>query len=170
MRLYRGKIETIAEEIISTLSASKAIEVENTAEAKLDIEAVLKEYLRLDREIVEEAKNRMEVRGLGYAQLGKVKSQVAKDRGAPGQDDVLPYLLDQILNILFHSGNVGEIYADDAELRQALTPLLRKHMEVDTDLDREVRSKIKNLEEGTSEFEIEYARVMGQIKQRKRLE
>ena len=43
-------------------------------------------------------------------------------------------------------------------------------MEVDTDLDREVRSKIKNLEEGTSDFEIEYARVMGQMKQRKRLE
>ena len=170
MRLYRGKIEAIADEVIATLSATEAIDVESAAEAKLDIEAVLKEFLRLDREIVEEAKNRMEVRGLGYAQLGRVKSQVAKERGAPTQDDVLPYLLDQILNILFHSANVSEIYADDAELRKALTPLLRKHMEVDTDLDREVRSKIKNLEEGTSEFEIEYARVMGQIKSRNRLE
>jgi len=170
MRLYRGKVETIADETITTLASSDLIDVENAAEAKLDVEAVLKEFLRLDREIVEEAKNRMEVRGLGYTQLGRVKSQVAKERGAPGQDDVLPYLLDQILNILFHSANGRAIYAEDAELRKVLTPVLRKHMEVDTDLDREVRSKIKNLEEGTSDFEIEYARVMGQIKQRKRLE
>ena len=59
MRLFRGKIEVISEDVIKSLRASNDIEVENEAEAKLDIEAVLKEYLRLDREIVEEAKNRM---------------------------------------------------------------------------------------------------------------
>ena len=42
-------------------------------------------------------------------------------------------------------------------------------MEVENDLDREVRSKIKNLQEGTSDFEIEYTRVMEQIKQKRRL-
>ena len=78
MRLFRGKVEVIAEDVIKSLRASNDIEVENEAEAKLDIEAVLKEYLRLDREIVEEAKNRMEARGLGYSNLGRVKSQVAK--------------------------------------------------------------------------------------------
>ena len=101
MRLYRGKVETIAEEILRTLKEAGDIDLENEAEAKIDIESVLKEYLRLDKEIVEEAKNRMEVRGLGYSNLGRVKSQVAKERGGPGQDDLLPYLLEQILNILF---------------------------------------------------------------------
>ena len=169
MRLFRGKVEVIAEDVIKSLRASNDIEVENEAEAKLDIEAVLKEYLRLDREIVEEAKNRMEARGLGYSNLGRVKSQVLKERGAAGQEEILPYLLDQILNILFHSANVSEIFADDAELRRKVTPILRKHMDVENDLDREVRSKIKNLEEGTSDFEIEYTRVMEQIKQKRRL-
>jgi hypothetical protein len=42
-------------------------------------------------------------------------------------------------------------------------------MDVENDLDREVRSKIKNLQEGTSDFEIEYARVMDQIKQKRKL-
>ena len=82
---------------------------------------------------------------------------------------VLTYLLEQILNILFHTNNVAEIYAEDAELRKQITPDLRKHMDVDTELDREVRSKIKNLQDGTSDFDIEYARVMEQIKDRKRL-
>lgn len=169
MRLFRGKVEVIADDVIKSLRASNDIEVENEAEAKLDVEAVLKEYLRLDREIVEEAKNRMEARGLGYSNLGRVKSQVLKERGAAGQEEILPYLLDQILNILFHSANISEIFADDAELRRKVTPILRKHMDVENDLDREVRSKIKNLEEGTSDFEIEYTRVMEQIKQKRRL-
>jgi hypothetical protein len=166
MRLYRGKIETIAEDVIRTLKEQGSVELENEAEARVDIESVLKEYLRLEREITDDAKNRMETRGLGYSQLGKVKGQVSKERGAPGQDEVLPYLLDQIMNLLFHSANIAEIFAEDVDLRKSLTPILRKHMEVDSDLDREVRSKIKNLQEGTSDFEIEYARVMEQIKQK----
>jgi len=169
MRLYRGKIETISEDIIRSLREAGDIELESEAEAKLDIESVLKEYLRLDKEIVEEAKNRMEIRGLGYSNLGRIKTQVAKERGGPVQDDILPYLLEQILNILFHSANIGEIYAEDAELRKKVTPILRKHMDVENDLDREVRSKIKNLQEGTSDFEIEYAKVMEQMKQKRRL-
>ena len=169
MRLYRGKVETIAEEVVRTLRAQGSVELENENEARLDVEAVLKEYLRLDREIIDDAKNRMEERGLGYSQLNKMKSSVSKERGAPAPDEVLPYLLDQILNILLHSANVAEVFAEDVEIRKTLTPILRKHMEVDSDLDREVRSKIKNLQEGTSTFEVEYSRVMEQIKQKRGL-
>jgi hypothetical protein len=169
MRLYPGKIETIAEDVIRTLKERGSVELESDVEARRDVESVLKEYLRLDREIVDEAKNRMEIRGLGYSQLGKVKGQVGKERGAPSQDEVLPYLLDQIMHLLFHSANVAEIFAEDVELRKSLTPILRKHMEVDSDLDREVRSKIKNLQDGTTDFDVEYARVMEQIKHKRGL-
>jgi hypothetical protein len=169
MRLYSGKIPVMAEEIIQALTQAGDIEVDNEEEARLDLEAVLKEYVRLDREIVEEAKNRMEGRGLGYSQLGRVKSQVAKERGAPKQEDALPYILDQLLNMLFHSGNIDEIFAEDVELRKRITPILRRHMDVEDELDREVRSKIKNLEEGTATFEIEYSRVMDQIKRKRGL-
>src|ERR671912_176722 len=103
MRLFSGKVPTISDEIVRTLSADGDIETEQPNEVMLDIESVLKEYLRYERSISEEAKNRLEQRGLAYAQLGKLKSQVAKEKGAPQADDVLPYLLDQILNILFHS-------------------------------------------------------------------
>lgn len=169
MRLFSGKISTISEEIVRTLSAEGDIECEQPAEVVLDIESVLKEYLRYERSISDEAKNRLETRGLPYAQLGKLRSQVAKEKGAPQADDVLPYLLDQILNILFHSRNVDEIFAEDTELRKKLTVILRKHMEVGGELDEEVRSKIKNLEEGTASFEIEYQRIMGDIKRKKGL-
>jgi hypothetical protein len=169
MRLFSGKIPTISEEIVRTLTSEQDIETEQPQEVVLDIESVLKEYLRYERSVGDEAKNRLESRGLPYAQLGKLRSQVAKEKGAPQADDVLPYLLEQILNLLFHSKNVDEIYAEDTSLRKKITNVLRKHMDVGGELDEEVRSKIRNLEEGTASFEIEYQRVMGEIKRKKGL-
>ncbi len=169
MRLYSGKIPTIADEIVRTLTEGGDIETESDEEVRLDVEAVLKEYMRLERDVTDEAKNRLESRGAGYTQLGRAKAQVAKERGVPPQDEVLPYLLDQVLKMLFHSNNVAEIYSDDVELRKKITPVLRRHMEVEADLDKEVRARIKNLQEGTATFEIEYAKVMDQIKRKKGL-
>ena len=169
MRLFSGKVTTISEEIVRLLTSEGDVETEQPTEVVLDIESVLKEYLRYDRSVADEAKNRLESRGLAYAQLGKVRSQVAREKGAPQADDVLPYLLDQILSLLFHSKNVDEIFAEDADLRKKITPILRKHMDVGGELDEEVRSKIRNLEEGTASFEIEYQRVMGDLKRKKGL-
>jgi uncharacterized protein len=169
MRLYSGKVPVIADELVQQLIADGAIEVTSPAEVRLDVESVLKEFLRLDREVTDEAKQRMETRGLGYSQLGRIKTQVSKERGAPPPDEILPYLVNQTLEILFHSNNVEEIFAEDAELRTKITPILRKHMDIETELDKEVRSKIKNLEEGTANFEIEYEKVMDQIRRKRGL-
>jgi hypothetical protein len=169
MRLFSGKIPTISEEVVRVLTADGDIETEAPAEVILDVESVLKEYLRYEREISDEAKNRLEARGLPYAQLGKLKAQVAKEKGAPPTDETLPYLLEQIMNILFHSPNVVEIFAEDPDLRKKLAPVLKKHMDVGGELDEQVRSKIKNLEEGTATFEIEYARIMDDMKRKKGL-
>ena len=169
MRLFRGKIETIAQQIVTELTKDGELETDNPAEVQLDVEAVLKEYLRQERDIVDEAKNRLEIRGLSYSMLGKVKHQIAKERSFSMGEEMLPYLLQQILTMLFHSQNVEEIYADDIVLRKKMTAILRRNLDLEGALDKEVRSKIKNLEEGTATFEIEYARMMERIKAKKRL-
>ena len=170
MRLYSGKIGPIVDDLVRELTAQGDIEVEDVAEVKLDLEAVLREYVRAERQMIDEAKDRMQREGLGYSKLGRMRQRVAKEIGFPQQDEVLPYLIDQLLNMLFHSNNVAEIYADDATLRKKMTPVLRRHMDVDSGLDAEVRSKIKNLQEGTAAFEVEYAKVMDQIKHKRGLE
>lgn len=169
MRLYSGKIPVIAEEIVQALVKDGDIETEKVEEVRLDLEAVMKEYLRQERQVVDEAKNRMEIRGLPYGQLGKMKAAVARERQIAIGEDVLPFLLEQILTMLFHSANVEEVFAEDIVLRKKMTSIMRRHMEVEGELDREVRSKIKNLEEGTASFEIEYQRVMDELKRKKRL-
>ena len=170
MRLYSGKIGGIVDDLVRALTANDDIEIDDDAEVRLDLEAVLREFVRRERQLIDEAKDRMQREGLGYSNLGKMRSRLAKEMGFPQQDEVLPYLVDQLLNMLFHSKHVAEIYADDVTLRKKMTPILRRHMEVESGLDAEVRSKIKNLQEGTSAFEIEYAKVMDQIKRKRGLE
>ena len=170
MRLYSGKISPIVDDLVRDLTSQGDIEVEDETEVRLDLEAVLKEFVRRERQMIDEAKDRMEKEGLGYSKLGRMRQRLAKEMGFPQQDEILPYLVDQLLNMLFHSGNAVEIYADDVTLRKKMTPVLRRHMEVETGLDAEVRSKIRNLQEGTAAFEVEYAKVMDQIKRKRGLE
>ena len=169
MRLYKGKNPMIAEAIIKQLVEDGDLETLTKAEAQLDIEAVLNEYVRQERQVVDEAKSLMEQRGLPYSQLGKMKSMVARERGLSVGDEMLPYVLEQLLTILFHSQNIEEIYAEDHVLRRKITTIMKRHLENEGELDAEVRSKIKNLQEGTATFEIEYQRQMDELKRKKRL-
>jgi len=169
MRLFSGKVPVIAQEVVQKLSADGDMECVDPNEVIKDIESVLIEYLRAERRVLDEAKNRMEARGVSYTDLHKLKGQAARDLRLPVGEDALPYLLEQVMEMLFPSSNADEVFAEDTTLRKKITQILRKHMDVEQELDREVRSKIKNLEEGTASFETEYARVMDQLKRNKKL-
>jgi hypothetical protein len=43
---------------------------------------------------------------------------------------------------------------------------MKKYLGVDEELDREVRGRLKNLREGTSEWEVEYNRLIDQMRHR----
>ena len=132
-----------------------------------DIESVLKEYLWQERRVVDEAKNWMEIRGMSYGELGKMKSQVARDMRVPTGEDMLPYLLDQILEMLFHSANVEEVFAEDHEIKKRIRGFLREEEAQDQKLDAEVRAKLRHVQEGTRVWEIEYERMKSEIKRRR---
>ena len=78
-------------------------------------------------------------------------------------------MLDQILEILMHSANVDEIFSEDIVLRRKMAPVLKRHMAIDEEVEREVRGKLKHVEEGTRTWEVEYTRMMEDIKRRKGL-
>jgi hypothetical protein len=64
------------------------------------------------------------------------------------------------------SSFVEEVYAEDAVLRRTVKDVLRRNMQADEDLDREVRRHLKHLEEGTSSFEIEYQKQLELVKRK----
>lgn len=164
VKLYPGKVDAIAGEIISKLSADGDLEVSSAHEAQLDAASVLKEYIRVDKELTERAKDVLEIRGLSASQLGRTKRQLADQREFGLGEDGVVWICNQLVETFMQSKHVDEVYADDVTLRRKIKEIVRKHMAVDDELDAEVRNRLKNLQEGTSAWEVEYAKVMDQIK------
>jgi hypothetical protein len=170
MRLYTGKIPVIGSELVKVLVDAGDIAVSDKAEAELDVQAVLKEYLRLDREITERAKDVLQKRNLPYEQFGKVKRALAGEKGLGLGDEALEWITNQMIESFMQSPHVEEIFADDGTLRRRMADILKRHMMVEEELDAEVRRRIKNLEEGTATWEVEYNKAMDQIKRNRGLE
>ena len=170
MRLYVAKVPVIAQEMVRTLVEAGDIETESAAEVELDVTSVLKEYVRVDRELTDKAKDLMEKRGLPYGQFARTKRIMAEERGFPSGEEVLGYLANQLLEVFMHSKHVDEVYADDVDLRKKVQALLKKHMHIDEELDQEVRRRIKNLEEGTAAWDVEYQKALEQLKRKHKLE
>jgi hypothetical protein len=120
----------------------------------------------MDREITDKAKDVLDQRKLGYGQFGKVKRSLADERGFALGEESTNWIANQVLETFMQSQHVDEVFADDVILRKKLKEILKKHMQVDEELDEEVRKRIKNLEEGTATWEMEYAKVMEQIKRK----
>jgi len=69
--------------------------------------------------------------------------------------------------MLLSSSNVEEVYVEDHELRRKLRIPLRKHEGAAAKLDLEVRGQMKHVEEGSALWEVEYQRMMEDIRRRK---
>jgi hypothetical protein len=170
MRLYSGKIPLVGTEIVKNLVEAGDIEVIDRAEAEMDVQAVLKEYLRLDREITEKAKDVLQKRNLPYEQFGKVKRALAGEKAFGLGEEALDWMTTQMIESFMQSPHIEEIFVEDTVLRKRMADILKKHMQVDEELDEEVRRRIKNLEEGTSTWEVEYGKVLEQIKRNRGLD
>ena len=170
MRLYAGKIPVIAAEIVKTLVDNDELSILDRGESELDVQAVLKEYLRLDRECTEKAKDLLQKRNLPYEHFGKIKRQLAAEKAFGLGDESLDWMTTQMIESCMQSPHVEEVFADDATLRKRMTDILKKHMQIDDEIDAEVRRRIKNLEEGTATWEVEYQKALGQIKKNRRLD
>jgi len=166
MKLYSGKIDSLATEIISRLVTDGDIEVSDRTEAERDAASVLKEYLRVDRELTERAKDIMEIRGLPYSHFGRIKRGLADEKEFGLGEEGVTWILNQLLETFMQSKHIEEIFAEDTSMRRKLKDIVKKHMMVDEELDKEVRQRIRNLEEGTQTWEIEYNRVLEQMKQK----
>ncbi len=154
---------------MKTLLDNEELSVLDRAETELDVQAVLKEYLRLERECTDKAKDLLQKRNLPYEQFGKVKRQVAAEKGFGLGDEGLEWMINQIIESFMQSPHVEEVYADDATLRKRMGDILKRHMQIDEEIDAEVRRRIKNLEEGTATWEVEYQKALDQIKKNRHL-
>jgi hypothetical protein len=169
MRLFSGKIAPLSEDLVRSLTENHDIECESKKEVARDVEAVLQNYVELDRQATERAKEIVAQRGLPQGEFNRAKRLAADQAGIKIGDEMMDFLLDQLLEMLMHSANVDEVFVEDHDLRRRMRPVLKKHLEMDEALDHEVRGKLRHMQEGTRTWEVEYQRLMGEIQRRKGL-
>jgi hypothetical protein len=172
MKLMSGKVAPLASELVDELIKSKNIEVESeeVPEVQLDLESVLKEYIRSDREVTEKARDLIARQKRDYGDLSKVKTQIARERGFGVGDNLIEYVTAQLIEALIHSRHVEEVYGMDNDLVVIITPILKKHLAADEELDQEVRKRIKNLQEGTITWDAQYQKLKDEMKKVRRLD
>jgi uncharacterized protein len=169
MRLYSGKITPLSKEIVTALASNGDIETEAREEVVKDVEAVLQNYLEMDRQSAERAKDILQARGLPPTEFARAKKLAAEQKGIKVGDDIMDFLLDQLIEILMHSNNVEEVFVEDHDLRRRMRPILRKYLEIDEAVEQEVRGRLKHVQEGSRDWEVEYRRMMDDIQRRKGL-
>jgi hypothetical protein len=101
--------------------------------------------------------------------MGRIRRLVADKKGVAIGDDVVDYLLDQIAAMLMYSNAVEEVFVEDVDLRRRMAPILKREMAMDEQLEQETRARLKHMQEGTRTWEVEYQRVMEDIRRRKGL-
>lgn len=169
MRLHSAKVPQIAAEMVGALLSDGDVESDSPKEVGLDIAAVLNQYIRDEQEVSEQAKSMLAARSLGQSEYSRMRKLVAEERKIKLGEDAIDYLLDQLVEMLMHSANVDEIFAEDYVLRRKMRDPLRRQFTEDEEIEAQVRGQLKHVQEGTSVWEVEYRRMMEEIKRRKGL-
>jgi uncharacterized protein len=162
MRLYPKVIPTIAREVVQTLMQDGDLEVETLriADAEMDMAAIMKEYLAAEERVNAATREALERRGYDHSRFNQVKREMADVRGFKMGDEGIEYVIGQMIEFLLISRNVEEVYAEDHALRKKIFGIFKKHLDVDDDIDREARARLKHLQEGTSAWDIEYQKTV----------
>ena len=167
MWLTRAKLPALASAIVKSLVDPELIETDARDGVQADILAVLEQYLRDEQDISTRARDVAAKRGAAPADAGRIKKELARQQGVGIGDETIDYLLSQLLEMLMHSGSVEEIFAQDHELKLAMRAPLRKEEAAAEQVEETVRKRLKHVEEGSSQWEVEYQRLREEVTRRR---
>ncbi len=172
MKLFEKQLPALAREIVEALVQSRDIELEPGAqqETVLDMQAILAEYARTEREIGSAAKDLLAARDWHSDRYAEARRMAAAMRRVPLDDEAIEYVFGQMLEFMMMSSRVAEVFAPDNVMRKRISDILRRHLRLHEELDAEVRRRIKHLQEGTRDWEIAYSKNMEQVRRAKGLD
>ena len=152
MRIYPKVIPVIAREIVQILMQDRDIEVEpmRIADAEMDLSAIMREYLTNEERVNKATREALERRGYDDSKFNQVKREMADVRGFKQGDEGVEFIINQMIEFLLISRNVEEVFAQDTTLRTKIFGVMKRHLDVDEEIDREARARLKHLQEGTS--------------------
>ena len=170
MRIYRERIPTISKMIVTNLLGQGLIEVDPSLneEVELDMASVVEEYRRTDRELGERAKDLVAMRNLDYSFTHKIKAKLAREKQFGLGEEAVEWITNQMVEMLLQTRHVEEVYGEDTDLRRVIGPILKKELGVADQMDIAVKKRIRNLTEGTSDYEIEYQKALEKVRSSKK--
>ncbi len=171
MKLYRNRIPEIAQAVVARLTVDGDIEVaaENRSEAEQDLVSILEEYLRRDMELRNRARDMMSSAGIGADEYPKVRNRMADEWNHPTGDDVERYLARQFVENCMISRFIDEVYADDHSLWKKVLTVIKDHDVDERELRDEARGLIRNVKEGTVDYEMAFTRALRDVRKRRGL-
>lgn len=171
MKLYRAKIPAIAHDVIEHLATEGDIEVvaEKKPEAEKDLAAIMDEFVRRDREFNDKVGEHMERRGISYDQRGSVRKQLAEVSDHPLGEDIERFLCRQFVEALMISPSIEEVFGEDKLIYKKIMGVLRGHDVNEGEIRDEAVSRIKNVKEGTVDYEIALEHAIRDVKKRRGL-
>jgi hypothetical protein len=167
MWLSRAKLPALASAIVRPLVDTQLIETDAPSGVQADILAVLEQYLKDEQDISSKARDIAASRSTSTTDMSRIKRDLAKQQGVGIGDDAIDYLLNQLVEMLMHSGSVEEIFAEDHQLKLAMRTPLRKEQAAAEQMDETVRKRLKHVEEGSSQWEVEYQRMREEVTRRR---
>ncbi len=166
MRLYPKLVPILAREIVQRLTQDKDIEVEpvRITDAEMDLSAIMREYLANEERVNQATREALERRGYDSSKFTQVKREMADVRGFQLGDEGIEFVINQMLEFLLVSRSVEEVFSDDSTMRPKIMQIMKRHLDVEDEIDREARGRLRHLQEGTGAFEVEYQKVVDQIR------
>ena len=171
MKLYRAKVPVIAKATIERLLADSDIEVRAEAkdEAERDLVAIMEEYLRRDNELRDRCRDLMASNNIPYSDFGRTRKKLADEMGHPLGDDVDKFLARQFVENLLISPHIDEVFEEDRVMYRKVLEVLKGHDVNEEEIRTEALSRMKNVQEGTVDYEIMLQEQVKQAKKRRGL-
>lgn len=171
MKLYRAKIALIARDVIERLVRDGDVEVdaENRNGAEQDLVAIMEEFSRRDNDLRNRIRDDMSSSGVAYDQYSKTLNKTAEEWGHPLGDDVEKFLSRQFIESMLISPSISEVFADDTAMYKKLLEVLRGHDVDEAGIREDAKGKVKNVREGTVEYEIALQKAVKEEKKRRGL-
>ena len=171
MKLYRAKIPVIAKGVIERLASEGDIEVRAGAreEAEKDVAAIMDEYLRRDNELRDHIRDFMSAQNIPYSDFGRTRKRLADEMGHPLGDDVERFLCRQFIENLMISPSIEEVFGEDRDIYRKVMEVLKANDVDENEIRAEALGRMKNVQEGTVDYELLLQEQMRQVKKRRGL-
>jgi hypothetical protein len=171
MKLYRAKIRVIAKAVIDRLVADGDVEIrpEKREDAEKDLAAIMDEYLRRDNEMRDRIRDEMAALNIPYSEFGRTRKRLADEMGHPLGDDIERFLCRQFIENMMISPSIDEVYGEDRAIYKKVMEVLKSHDVNEDEIRAEAVSRMKNVQEGTVEYEVQLQEQMKQAKKRRGL-